>query len=64
MAVATLKLYTLKEVCDRLGIQAHVLTYLFRNNTIKRCEFTEVGNRVYYTDADIKRIHRIVFQTI
>lgn len=49
------KIFTLKEVAEKLGVRQHQVTYLL-NSKDSSLEPKRVGNRRLFTEADIKKI--------
>jgi DNA-binding transcriptional MerR regulator len=52
------ELFTLRDACDLLRIQAHVLVYLIR--TGKVAEPRRIGGRRMFTHADLAQISEVL----
>lgn len=49
------KVFTLKEVAERIGVRQHQVTYLL-NSKDSSLEPERVGNRRLFTNSDIRKI--------
>ncbi len=57
------KIFTSKDVCRQLKIPFYRLQYLFDSGKVRDVSRTTTGDRIY-TEEDIQRIRRALFQVM